>query len=72
MSGVGIGDPNSAVKEIPRPSSVPQLQSLSSIKYHSFVFFNLETTGLGMDAYEFLIIQNINLVDLIHRIVFIS
>lgn len=51
MSGVGIGDPNSAVKEIPRPSSVPQLQSLSSIKDHSLVFFDLETTGLARTSH---------------------
>lgn len=52
MSGVGIGDPNSAVKEIPPPSSVPQLQSLP-VRDYSLVFFDLETTGLGIDAYEF-------------------
>lgn len=71
MSGVGIGDPNSAVKEIPPPSSVPQLQSLP-VKGHSLVFFDLETTGLGIDAYEFLIIQSINLFNLIQMIVFKS
>lgn len=71
MSGVGIGDPNSAVKEIPPPSSVPQLQSLP-VKDHSLVFFDLETTGLGIDAYEFLIIQSINLFNLIQMIVFKS
>uniref|UniRef100_A0A8W8JD45 PML C-terminal domain-containing protein n=1 Tax=Magallana gigas TaxID=29159 RepID=A0A8W8JD45_MAGGI len=51
MSGVGIGDPYSAVKEIPRPSSVPQHQSLSSIKDHSHVFFDLETTGLARTSH---------------------
>lgn len=71
MSGVGIGDPNSAVKEIPPPSSVPQLQSLP-VKDPSLVFFDLETTGLGIDAYEFLIIQSINLFNLIQMIVFKS
>lgn len=41
---------------------------MSSIKDHSLVFFYLETTGLGIDAYEFLIIQSINLVDLILKV----
>lgn len=71
MSGVGIGDPNSAVKEIPPPSSVPQLQSLP-VKDPSLVFFDLETTGLDIDAYEILIIQSINLFNLIQMIVFKS